>query len=154
MKAIIALIYLRDVTLIARCWHGTSTRWVAAVLAGWYPMGKGSWHRVPLHISLWIRCLLKNYNLTSSQNIGSFALVSFFLCVYSPEGRSRLLRSPVKGHTLHPAQPGISSCSVLIYPRHEKFTISLGIQDCSPIIHSSFPPKSPDSCPKLPAHFS
>lgn len=86
MKAIIGLIYLRDVTLRARCWCSTGTRWVAALLAGWYPMGKGSQHRVPLHISLWIGWLLKNYSLNSFQNVGSFSLVSFFMFLKGEAG--------------------------------------------------------------------
>lgn len=91
MRAIIGLVYLQDVTLITCCWCGTRTRCVAAVLVGcWYPMGKSSWHRVPLHGSLWIGWLLRNCNLASLQNVGSFLSLYVSLCFYALEERNRL----------------------------------------------------------------
>lgn len=57
-----------------------------------------------------------------------------------------------QAHIVNPPQPGSSSSpSILTYLRHEEFTVSLGVQDCSPITHSSFPPKSPDDLCYLPA---
>lgn len=96
-KAIIGLVYLRDVTLIARCWRGTSTRWGAAALADcWYPMeraaGRGSRCTAPCGwVGFWkiITCLIsKPWELL---------LVYFFEGICAPEERNGLSAALLRG---------------------------------------------------------
>lgn len=144
MKAIMGVIYLRDVTLITGCWR--VTRWVPPVLTACCCCC--CWERAAGTASpciLWVGLFFENYSLASFQNVGSFLLARFLLMLFF--FFFLLLKGNTGTHTLNPPLPGSSSRSILIYLRHEEFRVSLGAQDCSPITHSSFPPKSPgDLC--------